>query len=206
MVLIPFSFRYHYEHCQESQVPTDILFEDIRIIKRGWKMTMRMLCCSNQFFKSRIAAAFVNPLWSRKSLMLKKDDEEWRIGKGWMEMNGRQRSSQDGMMAMMTLCCIKENFTSRSHASRCCWILPWYSSRRSSRTMENTGISSKSLLVAGWQDLLDVHNSCDLCQRTKTFPAKPKANSCQMKFWSTLEDHFHRPNHPTSESKDMTQF
>jgi len=105
-----------------------------------------------------------------------KDDEEWRIGKGMNGDEWRRRSLLDGMMVMMTHCYTKGNSMfqnpGRADVVESCHDTPVAGHPGQWRTLE---LVQRSYWWPGMTGYVGKYiKSCDLCQRTKTFPAKPQ--------------------------------
>ena len=129
-----------------------------------------------EFFKSRIAAAFVNPPLVKKIIDAQKDDEEWRIGK---EMNGDEWKTakfagwddgDDDTLLYKGKLYVPESC--RADVVESCHDTPVAGHPGQRRTLE---LVQRSYWWPGMTGYVGKYvKSCDLCQRTKTFPTKPQ--------------------------------
>jgi len=129
-----------------------------------------------EFFKSRIATAFVNPPLVKKIIDAQKDDEEWRVGKG---MNGDEWKTakfagwddgDDDTLLYKGKLYVPESC--RADVVESCHDTPVAGHPGQWRTLE---LVQRSYWWPGMTGYVGKYvKSCDLCQRTKTFPAKPQ--------------------------------
>jgi len=129
-----------------------------------------------EFFKSRIAAAFVNPPLVKKIIDAQKEDKEWRIGKG---MNGDEwkmvkfagwDDGDDDTLLYKGKLYVPESC--RADVVESCHDTPVVGHPGQWRTLK---LVQRSYWWPGMMGYIRRYvKSCDLCQRTKTFPAEPQ--------------------------------